>query len=74
MNTLYDSALRPLKRRAGPRDLLFSELLLWEWLRRVRVERQLSGAVGALGLSDAETRLEGDGVEVAGERRAAQRH
>jgi HD superfamily phosphohydrolase YqeK len=49
------------KRRAGPRDLLFSELLPWGWLRRVQVERQLAGAVGALGLADVETHAHGDG-------------
>ena len=30
------------KRRRGPRDLLFGELLVWGWLRRVRMERQLA--------------------------------
>jgi HD domain-containing protein len=41
------------KRRRGPGDLFFSELLLWGWLRRLRVERQLANAVGMLGLGRA---------------------
>lgn len=32
-------------------DLLFSELLLWGWLRRVRIERQLDRAAADLGLN-----------------------
>jgi hypothetical protein len=32
-------------------DPLFSELLLWAWLRRVRAERQLANAVTLLGLT-----------------------
>jgi hypothetical protein len=36
------------KRRRGPRDLLFGELLLWGWLRRVRMERQLAKSMGLL--------------------------
>jgi hypothetical protein len=36
------------KRRRGPRDLLFGELLLWGWLRRVRMERQLARSMGLL--------------------------
>lgn len=39
------------QRRPGSGDVLFSELLLWGWLRRVRVERQLDQATRALGLS-----------------------
>lgn len=35
-------------RRRGPRDLLFGELLLWGWLRRVRMERQLAKAMELL--------------------------
>jgi putative nucleotidyltransferase with HDIG domain len=36
------------KRRRGPRDLLFRELLVWGWLRRVRMERQLTKAMELL--------------------------
>ena len=36
------------KRRRGPRDLLFGELLVWGWLRRVRTERQLTRSMGLL--------------------------
>lgn len=36
------------KRRRGPKDLLFGELLVWGWLRRVRMERQLAGAMETL--------------------------
>jgi hypothetical protein len=38
-------------KRRRPRDLFFSELLLWGWLRRLRAERQLSNAVELLGLA-----------------------
>jgi putative nucleotidyltransferase with HDIG domain len=40
------------KRRSGPGDMLFSELLLWGWLRRFQSERRLAKAVGQLGLDD----------------------
>ncbi|MBV9336004.1 MAG: HD-GYP domain-containing protein [Solirubrobacterales bacterium] len=36
------------KRRRGPRELLFGELLVWGWLRRVRIERQLAQAMERL--------------------------
>ena len=36
------------KRRRGPGDLLFGELLVWGWLRRVRMERQLAGSLQLL--------------------------
>ncbi len=39
------------RRRPGSGDLLFSELLLWGWLRRVRIERQLDRATAHLGLN-----------------------
>ncbi|HEY2650373.1 MAG TPA: HD-GYP domain-containing protein, partial [Solirubrobacteraceae bacterium] len=42
------------KRRSGQGDLLFSEILLWGWLRRLRNERRLAAAVGSLGLTGAE--------------------
>jgi HD domain len=38
------------KRRPGSGDVVFSDLLLWGWLRRVRVEHQLDDATKALGL------------------------
>jgi HD domain len=38
------------KRRPGSGDVLFSDLLLWGWLRRLRVEHQLDDATKALGL------------------------
>jgi putative nucleotidyltransferase with HDIG domain len=36
--------------RPGSRDLLFSDLMLWGWLRRWRLERQLGDAVALLRL------------------------
>ena len=39
------------KRRPGSGDLLFSDLLLWGWVRRVHVEHQLDDATKALGLA-----------------------
>ncbi|HZE06781.1 MAG TPA: HD-GYP domain-containing protein, partial [Solirubrobacteraceae bacterium] len=39
------------KRRPGSGDVLFSELLLWGWLRRLRVEHQLDNTTKALGLA-----------------------
>ena len=51
------------KRRRGPGDLFFSEILLWGWLRRLRVERQLSNAVEVLQLERGERdRLLDDGA------------
>ena len=38
------------KRSRGSGDLLFSELLVWGWLRRWRAERRLASAVELLGL------------------------
>ncbi len=35
--------------RPGSRDLLFSDLMLWEWLRRWRLERRLGDAGALLG-------------------------
>jgi HD domain len=45
------------KRRPGGGDLLFSELLIWGWLMRVRVERQLAMATHALVLDTPLDRL-----------------
>jgi hypothetical protein len=42
------------KRRRTPGDLFFSEILLWGWLHRLRVERQLSNAVNVLRLERGE--------------------
>ncbi|MGZ6601618.1 MAG: HD domain-containing phosphohydrolase [Solirubrobacteraceae bacterium] len=39
------------KRRPGSGDILFSDLLLWGWLRRLHVEHQLDDAAKALGLA-----------------------
>ena len=36
--------------RPGSRDILFSDLMLWGWLRRWRLERRLGDAVALLGL------------------------
>jgi hypothetical protein len=43
------------KRRRGSGDLFFSEVLLWGWLRRLRIERQLSKAVEVLHLEGGDT-------------------
>ena len=37
------------KRTRGSRDLVFADLMLWGWLRRVRTERRLSRAETLLG-------------------------
>jgi putative nucleotidyltransferase with HDIG domain len=38
-------------RRPGSRDLVFADLMLWGWLRRVRAERRLAHARQVLGLA-----------------------
>jgi putative nucleotidyltransferase with HDIG domain len=38
-------------RRPGSRDIVFADLMLWGWLRRVRTERRLASARGLLGRS-----------------------
>jgi putative nucleotidyltransferase with HDIG domain len=43
------------KRRDGHGDLLFSELLVWGWLYRLRTERRLTAAVELLGLAGPPT-------------------
>jgi putative nucleotidyltransferase with HDIG domain len=49
------------KRRRGGADLMFSELLLWGWLRRLRVERRLANGNALLGsLRRGELRDAGD--------------
>ena len=45
---LTGSAYWQRRRRSG--DLMFSELLLWGWLRRLRIERKLASATQLLGL------------------------
>ena len=37
------------QRSKGSGDLLFSELLAWGWLQRLRAQRQLANAVQLLG-------------------------
>jgi putative nucleotidyltransferase with HDIG domain len=37
------------KKRPGAHDLVFSDLMVWGWLRRLRTERRLSRAVELLG-------------------------
>jgi HD-GYP domain-containing protein (c-di-GMP phosphodiesterase class II) len=55
------------KRRSGPGDILFSEVLLWGWLHRLRSERRLANAVGVLGLGTAQDEISGT-VESVGRR------
>ncbi len=43
--------------REGSRDLLFSELLVWGWLRRLWLERRLSRALRLLSDHDAGSRI-----------------
>ncbi|MHB1835030.1 MAG: HD-GYP domain-containing protein, partial [Solirubrobacteraceae bacterium] len=63
------------KRRPGSGDVLFSELLLWGWLRRVHVERQLDDATNRLGEADRATGPHAggatDGHKVNADRRLA---
>jgi putative nucleotidyltransferase with HDIG domain len=53
------------QRRRHPEDLFFSELLLWGWLRHLRVELRLANAAELLGLesSNGHARTNGDSVE-----------
>jgi putative nucleotidyltransferase with HDIG domain len=39
------------QRRPGSRDLIFADLMLWGWLRRLRTERRLTEARKVLGLN-----------------------
>ena len=52
------------KRRPGSADVLFSDLLLWGWLRRLHVEHQLDDATKALGLVTPAVgpRIDGDHI------------
>lgn len=48
------------KSRKGSTDLLFSDLMLWGWLRRWRAERRLDSALTLLDLSSTVTRAQLD--------------
>jgi HD-GYP domain-containing protein (c-di-GMP phosphodiesterase class II) len=52
------------QRRRHREDLFFSELLLWGWLRQLRIERRLANAAKLLGLesSDWHACTDGDSV------------
>ena len=50
------------QRRRGSGDLVFSELLLWGWLRRLRAERRLANAAEVLGLAEAGDHRGDDGL------------
>ena len=49
--------------RPGSRDLLFSDLMLWGWLRRRRLERHLGDAVALLGLGSKGVRARSDELD-----------
>jgi putative nucleotidyltransferase with HDIG domain len=49
--------------RPGSRDLLFSDLMLWGWLRRWRLEGHLSNAVALLGLDTKGVRERSDELD-----------
>ncbi len=53
------------QRRRHPEDLFFSELLLWGWLRHLRIERRLANAAELLGLESSNWHActDGDSVE-----------
>jgi hypothetical protein len=44
------------KRRAAAGDLMFSELLIWGWVRRLRMERKFTDALELLELAGADER------------------
>jgi hypothetical protein len=59
--------------RRGGGELLFSELLLWGWVRRWRQDRKLTRATGLLGLGDSDGAAGGQVLSRAqGERVLAQ--
>lgn len=72
------------KRRRHGGDILFSELLVWGWVRRLHVERQLQETVARLGHADTSERrgqlvLLADALEIqdpytAGHSRRVARH
>jgi putative nucleotidyltransferase with HDIG domain len=49
--------------RPGSRDLLFSDLMLWGWLRRWRMERRMGDAVALLGVNAQGVREGGDELD-----------
>ena len=51
-------------RRDPPEDVMFSELLLWGWVRRLYLERKLAKAADTLGLDEMEDRENRDDVGV----------
>jgi putative nucleotidyltransferase with HDIG domain len=51
------------QRRPESRDLLFSDLMLWGWLRRWRMEKRLADTVALLGPDTAGVREPGDELE-----------
>jgi HD-GYP domain-containing protein (c-di-GMP phosphodiesterase class II) len=53
------------KRRPGSKDIVFGDLLLWGWLRRMRAERRLDQAQKILGLNAAGS----DGRDLSRDRR-----
>jgi putative nucleotidyltransferase with HDIG domain len=52
-------------RRPGSRDMVFADLMLWGWLRRVRAERRLAEARGLLGAAPGGS----EAIEMSRERR-----
>ena len=60
---LIASAVWTRRRRAG--DLVFSELLLWGWLRRLRTERKLAKTTALLDAAGDRDPGEDDAVPVA---------
>ena len=50
------------KRRPGSGDVLFSDLLLWGWVRRLHVEHQLDDATKALGLVSSQAGADAGGA------------
>ncbi len=51
------------KRRNGSERVVFSDLLLWGWIRRVRLERKLASIVEIVGGAHARAELEEPGSE-----------
>src|ERR671931_1149897 len=47
----------------GSRDLLFSDLMLWGWLRRWRLEKHLGNASALLGFDSKGVRERSDGLD-----------
>jgi HD domain-containing protein len=50
------------KKRPGSEDLLFSELMIWGYLHRLRAQRRLASALDTLGPVSEEQRREVDGL------------